>query len=375
MTIEPVDTSYSRISPEQRALRARIAQANPTRGQRALELTLFGVFAVTIAVCAIALFAINSRSYKEVPNRFAAGLASGRANVLLISMATIPAADAKSNDEVIVNGITLLSLKPERQQAAAISIPPDLWVRVGRFGAHRLGRADVLGVSSGYPGEGTGLLSDTVASVTGEPVHAVIRIDDETLASTIDALGGVDVVVAKKFYVWNVRKRFGVGVRHLNGERAKWYISPFVGGPQGTPQARERRHQQLMLAMLAKLATAPEPVRARFAKMHHTHEGRLTASTNLSLRDFDQLLGALRSTPAIRQVSLSPALETFEVRAIHDSGQVLRPRGKDYAEVQTIVRGAFEQGQSVALAPALASAATAAQTVLTIEPAASQKSK
>ncbi|HEV3484437.1 MAG TPA: LCP family protein, partial [Vicinamibacterales bacterium] len=233
-------------------------------------------------------------------------------------------------------------------QAAMISVPPEMWVKVGRFGLNRLGRADTLGVSSGYPGEGTGLVSDTVASITGEPVHAVIRMDEDTLASTIDSLGGVHVNVTKRFYEWRVRKRFGVGIRHLNGERAKWFISPYVGGPQGKPEARERRQQQLLLAMLTKLREAPPQVRERFAKMHCAHDGRVTAETNLTARELDQFLGALRQTPTVRQVTLTHVLEPFEVQAMHDRGEALRPRDNDYAAVRDIVHGAFEQGQTTA---------------------------
>ena len=358
--------SYTRLATSTQ--RPGGQKGTPTRGQRALEITLFVVFAVLIAVSAIALVATSSHSYKQLPSTLSAGIAAGKINILFINMADVP--DEKGGHaEAAIHSMTLLSLRPSTRQASMISIPADLWVRISRFGTHRLAAADSLGVSSGYPGEGTGLVSDTITNITGEKVHAVVRMDEESLASLVDSLGGVDVQVTQRFYEWRARKRFGVGVRHLNGERAMWFVSPYVGGPQGEPAARERRHQQLLAAILDKLRTASPEAREQFVKMHHEHGTMVTAGTNLTTRDIDQLFTAVGQIAAVRHVSLTPLLERFQVRAINDSGEALRPRASDYAAVRTYVGSAL-QGDRID--DDTTTLATAAQTVVALQPQATK---
>jgi len=341
MTTEPALTIYSRLSPAASLrLHSRTGEATPTKTQTAVELTLFSVFALTMIISAIALVMLNTRAFHEVPNRVPAGIASGRVNLLFISMTDTPRGQTK-RDVAAVNAITLLSLNPADRQAALISIPPQLWVKVGRFGTHRLAAADSIGISSGYPGEGTGLMSDTVEAVTGQPVHAVVRFDDETLAPLVDSLGGVDVNVRRNFYEWRHKKRFRIGLQHLNGQRAVWFASPYAAGREGGPGACELRQQQLLLAIVEKLKSAPPAVRSRFAKLHHSHDGTLTASTNLTPADLDQLLPVIGTAASVRVVNFAAVLQPFEVQTLNDAGQALRPRGDDYSVVRDLIRGAI----------------------------------
>ena len=341
MTTEPATTLFSRLSTDDSLrLQSRADKATPTRIQTVVELTLFSVFALTMIISAIALVMLNTRAFHEVPNRIPAGMASGRVNLLFISMADAPRRKAKS-DIAAVNAITLLSLNTADRQAALISIPPQLWVKVGRFGAHRLAAADSIGVSSGYPGEGTGLMSDTVEAITGQPVHAVVRFDDETLAPLVDSLGGVDISVRRNFYEWRYRKRFHIGLQHLNGQRAVWFASPYAGGAEGEPGACEMRQQQLLLAINERLNTARPEIRSQFARLHHMHDGTLTASTNLTPADLDQLLPVIGSAASVRAVNFAGILQPFHVQTLNDAGQALRPRGDDYSVVRDLIRGAI----------------------------------
>jgi LCP family protein required for cell wall assembly len=329
--------AYSRLDPNFLRHVPR-ADARPTRTQSAVELTLFAVFGISIILSAIALYAMYSPEHRLVPNRVAEGLQAGRVNVLIIGTST-------TGRSVSTQSLTLLSVRPGTQQAAMISLPRDLWVHVGHYGSHRLASAFNIGESSGYPGEGPGLLGDTVENVIGQPVHAYIRVDAADLRSTIDTLGGIDLVVPHAFYELAKKDRFAAGPTHFDGQRAVRYAqSTAVRGPQGTRYARELRQQQVIASVVHKITTAPPQVRAKLAAAG-VIDG--PSSTNLTAAQVDQLCGPLR-TAVMRTVTIEPLVTQFEVRSIFDAGEAVRPRTGDYGKVQELARNVFAGAQPIA---------------------------
>jgi LCP family protein required for cell wall assembly len=327
--------AYSRLHPGlTRPLPA--AAARPTRGQSAVELTLFAVFGASIILCAIALYSLYSPRHRQVPNRIAAGLQSGRVNVLIIGT-------SRDGNNTATESLTLLSLQPQSHQAAMMSIPRDLWVHIGRYGSHRLAAAVNIGESSGYPGEGPGLVSDTLEGVIGQPVHAYVRLDAADLQTTIDALGGIDIVAARPLYEYRHQDRFAAGPLHLDGERAVRYAqSHAVLGPQGERFARELRQQQVIAAVVEKISAAPPEVRARLAAARQLP----LTSTNLTAPQIDQLCDEVRAAQ-IGHVTLQPLVTEFEVRSLADAGDAVRTTTGDYGKVQELARNVFAAAQPI----------------------------
>jgi LCP family protein required for cell wall assembly len=332
--------AYSRLHPDTLTFRRETPTEKPapTKAQSAVELTLFAVFGISLIVAAIAFFALNSPSHRSVPNSLAAGLAAGRVNILVIGMTKVPPPDG-DGVEMMTDSLTMLSLRPATHQMAMMAIPPDLWLRVGHFGMHRLASAQSIGESSGYPGEGPALAIDTIQAATGQPVHAFLRMDDAALESTIDALSGVDVVVQKRFYERHARRRFTPGLIHLDGNTAMLFTSPYVAGPQGDQFAREARQQQLLAAVMTKLTRADAATRAR----------ALTASaaspisaTNLTRAQFDQLTAALGDGNSVRYVSLQPFVDKVEVQSFSEkAGLAFTPHGGDFTRIRALADGLF----------------------------------
>jgi LCP family protein required for cell wall assembly len=328
--------ALSRLNPTL-ARRQPQALAKPTRAQSVVELVLFAVFGVSIILSAIALYSMYSPAHKSVPNRVADGLRSGRVNVLIIGT-------SGKGRSVSTHSVTLLSVQPRAGGVAMISLPRDLWVRVSHYGSHRLASAWNIGDSSGYPGEGAGLVSDTVENTIGQPVHAYLRIDTADLRRTIDDLGGIDLVVAHPFYERAKGDRFREGPVHLTGERAvRFAQSNQVSGPQGTRHARELRQQQVIAAVLVKLTGATEETRTKLAR-----SGRITtSSTNLTTEQIDELSAMMRAKP-IRNVTLEPLVTQFEVRSFFDAGLAVRPAGGDYSKMRALARNVFAGAQPLA---------------------------
>jgi len=108
--------------------------------------------------------------------------------------------------------IKLVNIDPVSEDVTVISIPRDLWVEIpvrsdqGEY--QKINAAYAIGIDDNYPLKQTQyrgvegaqkLVSDVVEMVTGKKVDGVIAVDFSGLVDTIDALGGVEVVVPVTF--------------------------------------------------------------------------------------------------------------------------------------------------------------------------------
>ncbi|MBV9071076.1 MAG: LCP family protein [Acidobacteria bacterium] len=334
--------AYSRLHPDTLTFRKPPSdKPAPTKVQSAVEYTLFTVFGLSLIVAAIAFFALNSPSHRSVPNSVAAGLAAGRVNVLLIGMTKVPPPEG-DGVAMMTGSMTMLSLRPATHQLAMIAIPPDLWLRLGRFGMHRLGSAQAIGESSGYPGEGPGLAIDTITAATGQPIHGFLRMDDASVQSTIDALGGIDVPVRNAFYERRAHRLFTTGITHFDGANAILFTSPYVDGPEGERFARESRQQEVLVAVIEKLSRSAADLRARAAIVPAA--STMTA-TNLTREQIEQLFGAMASQASIRYASLQPFVDTIEVQSFSEhEGQAVKSHDDDFKQIKQLAGGVFSAG-------------------------------
>src|SRR5947199_9953717 len=156
------------------------------------EKILFSILGLFVIVAGMALYTQFSPSYTEVPNTVAAGLKADRVNLLVIGIG----GDGHPGGGIdLADSILLVSLQPSTKKAALISIPRDFYLQIGHYGMHRLNDAHALGENAGYPGRGPGLTIDEVKAITGQPIHAYIRLDFKAFEKIIDGLGGVDIYV------------------------------------------------------------------------------------------------------------------------------------------------------------------------------------
>ena len=336
MNLELATPAYSRLDPDaSAALRRRRAAAQATKTQSAVEYILFGVFGLTVVLTAIALFALNSPSHRLVPNRVADGLRADRVNVLLIGTST---KTRPSGEEVAIDSLMLLSLKPSTHQTALLSIPRDLYVKLARYGEHRLASAHTIGDASGYPGEGAGLTTDTVEQVIGEPVHAFIRLDGPDLMKAIDRVGGVDIRVARGLYEYKTRDRFTAGMQHLDGARAfRYAMSPYVVGPQADRFARQARQAQVIGALVTKLSETNGRADWLTAAIGGQH-----STTNLTPEQLAMVRSVMTGSSDVAQATLEPLVDVQSVDIVGDAArEVVRPRGGDFNGIRQVARDLF----------------------------------
>lgn len=318
----------------------------PTKGQSAVEYVLFGVLGVLLIVAGFALWSQYNPKHRTVPNRMAQGIAADRINILLIGIG----GDAHpGGGKDMADAILLVSLKPSTRQASIISVPRDLWVRVGGYGTHRLTRAHTIGNQGGYPGGGPGLVADTVSRVFGQPVHAFVRIDFAAFEKVIDDLGGVDVYNPRAFHDYLFNDGFNQGWQHLNGKRALAYARyRYVrASADGNNFARELRQQQIIGAIVDKLQRRDPADVARLMRAIKTLS-RYT-DTNLTTADMWKLYRTYHNMRVadVRHVSLKPLTEVFNVTRLGDPGEAVRPRTGDFAEIQLVARNIFSESTPI----------------------------
>jgi LCP family protein required for cell wall assembly len=334
------ESSFSRLPGGVRhKVKSKQSSAQPTRGQKAIEVLLFTVFGLTIALAGVALYATNRPEHRRVPNMFASGMHSDRVNVLLIGSSI--RTRAEGGTQVNIESLMLLSVQPSTGRAALLSVPVDLWVKVGRYGKRPLRAAHTVGDASGYPGAGVGLTVDTLSDIIDEPIHAYARISIGDVQRLVDAVGGVNVNVTRGVYQYKTHQRFRRGTTHMNGQQASHYaFSRYIAGVAASDRfAREERQQEVVLAVLNKTLQS----RRTFAELAENF-GSLTA-TNLEPQQVDVLADALRRGKGdIRRISFAPYVDSFDVSSVAYRGEAVGPRNGNFATLQQIADAALDTG-------------------------------
>lgn len=332
MSTDPFNNSNSRLRSDAIARAVAVPPARATRSQKIVEYILFIVFGSTVALAGVALYATNRPEHLRVPNHVAAGVEANRVNVLLIGTTSRPGNGAEL---VSIESLTMLSVQPTTGRTVLISIPRDLWIRVGRYGTRPLHAAHLVGDSSGYPGAGAGLTVDTVEKVLGQPVHGYARLDLGDFQRTIDALGGVNVDVKRGVFEYDSKLRFQRGEQHLDGLRAvKYAHSPYVAGEAKDRFAKEARQQQVLAAALAKA------VRNGNANVFRKALGDNSA-TNLSASQIAMLRDALNRGGKPQTITFAPYVSVVDVTSVAYRGTAVTPRGGDFAVLQRAAGSVF----------------------------------
>lgn len=114
-----------------------------------------------------------------------------RVNILLLGIDRRPGeAFVSRTDSMMV-----ISINPENDSAAVLSIPRDLYVQIPGYGQDRINTALVYGSREGDYLDGAALAMQTISYNLSIPIHHFVLVDFGAFTRTIDILGGVDVQV------------------------------------------------------------------------------------------------------------------------------------------------------------------------------------
>jgi LCP family protein required for cell wall assembly len=137
--------------------------------------------------------------------------------------------------------IMLVHLAANRRAACVVSIPRDSWVPIPGHGSAKINAAYAYG--------GPALLIRTVEQLTGVRVDHFAAVDFAGFRAMTDAVGGVDVRLARGFTARGYR--FHAGVNHIDGGRALAFVRERYALPRGDFDRIDDQHKYLR-AMAAK---------------------------------------------------------------------------------------------------------------------------
>jgi LCP family protein required for cell wall assembly len=179
-----------------------------------------------------------------------------RINVLLVGV------DAKRDrTTTLTDTMMVASLDPVGRSVSMVSVPRDLVDTP-------LGNGDVFGPKlnsllgyadrnpDAFPDGGTRALEDAIGALLDIPIHYYARLDFGGFITMVDAVGGVDVTVAKGFddpgydgFGFDARGySITAGDHHLDGANALAYARSRKGAGE-SDFTRAARQQQILVAM------------------------------------------------------------------------------------------------------------------------------
>jgi LCP family protein required for cell wall assembly len=190
----------------------------------------------------------------------------GRTNFVLLG---IPGKTHEGVD--LTDTIIFVSIGFKKSDILMVSLPRDIWLDSLK---DKINTAYHYGEEK-KEGGGFILAKSSVSEVVGLPVHYALLIDFEGFENIINLVGGIDVNVENPFTdnkfpipgrendLCNGDKEFRCryetvsfrkGLQHMNGETTlKFVRSRNAEGDEGTDFAREKRQQQVILALQKKL--------------------------------------------------------------------------------------------------------------------------
>jgi LCP family protein required for cell wall assembly len=263
-------------------------------------------------------------------------------NFLINTVAPLPTIDvAVSDSQVLNNGFDTVNflligsdrrsetgstrtdtmviaiLRPNEGQVSLISIPRDLWVSIPGYENNRVNTAYQLGVSTGYPGGGPGLLKETIQYNLGIRIDHTAMVDFNGFRRIVDTLGGVDIPVSCSYTDWKLidpsynpeleanwyLHTVDPGVIHMDGDLALWYAR---SRQRSSDFDRGRRQQEVLRSLFTQALQAG--TLTRIPELYNNLKD--SVETDLGLGDILQLsLYAPKMTNAdIRSYYIRPPI-------------------------------------------------------------------
>ncbi|TMR08842.1 LytR family transcriptional regulator [Nonomuraea turkmeniaca] len=253
------------------------------------------VAAATATAVAVPTVLIADRHTATPPAGSQAVDMSGTRNVLVIGSDTREGeGNARYGPQMTAAGkrsdtIIIVHLPADRSRATAVSVPRDSMVTIPACSGHP-GRKDMI--NAAYNAGGASCLRKTLEKLTGLPIQHTVEVDFAGFKGIVDALGGVEVTVAKPVDDPKAKLKLPAGKQVLNGEAALGYARLRYHG-DGSDIGRIRRQHQLVFAMLKKSMTMlNDPARLKSL----LGEVRKSVKTDLNLESMYELATELSET-------------------------------------------------------------------------------
>lgn len=150
--------------------------------------------------------------------------------------------DRRGTEQGRSDSIIVLTLNPELDEGAMLSIPRDTKTEI-------VGKGTRDKINHAYAFGGTEMAMNTVENFLDIPIDYVIETDMEAFSDVVDALGGITVM--NKFAFSTEDYTFPVGEVTLDGEAALDYTRMRYNDPNGD-FGRQERQRDVVAAIIEK---------------------------------------------------------------------------------------------------------------------------
>jgi len=296
---------------------------------------------------------------------------SDRVNVLLMGLRGVD--DPEGG--LLTDAMTVASLKKSTKEAALISIPRDVWVRMpGKKTYDKINAAYALGFEEGGSASALAYAKAVAEKVTGLSLDGAVSVDIQALRDFIDAVGGITLTLERPFTenrqwvrggdmgtstafiieTYTVTSADGIatetakwvfelpkGTQVLNGTTALYYIRARFSSNDFD---RARREQQVLVALGTKLKSRgtllnPFALNELLKAFERNVETDMSPKRILELASFASGIAAR----TVQKIILSDD-ETGLLQTKHQNGvYTLVPRTGNFEEIRKMSREVFAE--------------------------------
>lgn len=311
------------------------------------------------------------------------GEQDGRINILLLGMR----GENVPGGGLLADTIMVVSIKPEENKAAIVSIPRDLYVNNPGWGNKtKINAVYAAGEENGKK-QGIADMKKAASDMAGMPIHYGVSVNFKGFKEIIDALGGVDIYLDNSFsesvqfqephvcdpYVFTVptgnyeikkNKKTGkitasyplcrnknvecggnftlpAGNNHLDGEKALCYVRS-----RSTSNDFERAKRQQQVLQAAKEKALAIGTLTDFGKISDLLDALgNNVRTDMEPWEMQKMSGIYRkmSSPQIYQRVLENTEEglLYSPPENPETGYILLPRGDNYDKIHELFQNVF----------------------------------
>jgi LCP family protein required for cell wall assembly len=189
----------------------------------------------------------------------------GRINILLVGVDS-----GAGRDHALTDSMMVVSIDPVGRSVSMVSVPRDLVnapLTSGQSYSPKLNSLMSYAQThpKAFPSGGMRTLEDAIGLMLGIPIHYYVTADLASFVTLVDALGGIDINVAKAlndptYHGYGVHMGWSVsaGPHHFDGSDALAYAR--IRHPAGESDFTRQARQQALLIALKRQIASPDLV-------------------------------------------------------------------------------------------------------------------
>ncbi len=288
-------------------------------------------------------------TFKKILRLGSATSDDDRINILLLGMG-----GAGHEGPLLTDSILIASVNSQTKRAGLLSIPRDLAAPFPDGNWYRINDANAFGTVNKNYQNGPAYTARIVEKLFDLPIHNYVLIDFSGFEKFIDAIGGVDVTVARSFtdtsYPTDDNKyqtvSFTLGRQHFSGRETLVFVRSRHGNNgEGSDFARAKRQQIVLQAVRDKLLSLPFLINPKHI-LTLFNMIRNNVTTDLSPSDILRLAALARAIdPAAVRLTVptdGPNGLLESIRGVNGA-YLLQPKGANYQPLKDLAQHLLDE--------------------------------